>query len=205
MEPQFVCFGTACSPAAALRELKLRPFALPFDWVEVYPSQVCEIIRRDFEGYHDNLRALPTKVTDGYGVFFPHDYPTVEQPVLHVDEDAAAGGIYEKRLQPGWEVHIPVMREKYSRRIERFQTMFRSKQPIVALFRGSVKDVPMILNTLTSHYKKQNIVFVVATTEPSSHPYIVTCEPERCGTWNDPNVWKEGIDRARALVAELPV
>jgi hypothetical protein len=123
MDVQFITLGTTCVPAAALRNLNLRQFALPFDWVNFNAQKLCAIIQNNFEGYHNNLRAGPTQIVDGYGVIFPHDYPTVEKQVLTIDEEADIGGIPERAILPGWEAHVGAVREKYARLIERFHSL----------------------------------------------------------------------------------
>jgi len=201
MDIQFITLGTTCVPAAALRYLNLRQFALPFDWVNINAQQLCAIIQNNFEGYHNRLWAGPTQIVDGYGVIFPHDYPTVEQKDLTIDEEAHIGGITERAIQPGWEAHVGVVQEKYARRIERFHSLLSSEKPLIALYSGPLKDVPMIRETFITRYHKRNIVFVVSTKDPSSDPLIVTCDPFHDGIWNDEIEWMKGIETAREIVA----
>ena len=201
MDVQFITLGTTCVPAAALRNLNLRQFALPFDWVNINAQQLCAIIRNNFEGYHDHLWAGPTQIVDGYGVIFPHDYPTVEQPDLSIDEEAHIGGITERAIQPGWEAHVRTVREKYARRIDRFHSLLSGTKPLIALYSGPLQDVPMIQDTILARYHKRNIVYVVSKKEPSSDPLIVTCDPFHDGVWNDEKEWSVGIESARQIVA----
>lgn len=41
---KFVSLGYDCSPAFALRDLSLRPYALPFDWVQSNYIQITNCI-----------------------------------------------------------------------------------------------------------------------------------------------------------------
>jgi len=190
-ELQFITLGSDCSPASVLLSLKLRKFALPFDWVGIGTQQLCSVISNMFQGYHDNLTISETCITDGYGVNFPHDYPTIEKKVIN-DEDE---WIPEKTIVSDWESHCSTVREKYSRRIERFNTILQSKHPLIALFRGHVHDAIEIRNILEIIYNKFNIVFIVATNETSSDPLLITCDPEKNGSWNDATIWNEAIQK----------
>jgi hypothetical protein len=197
---RYITIGKHCAPAAALRKLNLREFALPFDWVQVEPRQLCDIIQNNFKAYHDNLVFHGSRIRDGYGVYFPHDYPTIEHAELCINEEADIGGIVEKQIVADWRTHIPVIQEKYARRIERFHSILSSTAPIIALFEGSVHDIPLIRDTFAKRYNKQNIVYVIATSETTSDPQIVTCMPHANGEWNNTAVWEAAISRAIARI-----
>jgi hypothetical protein len=198
---RYITLGRDCSPAAALRNLHLREFALPFDWVQVEPHQLCNIITNDFKEYHDNLVFYGSRIRDGYGVYFPHDYPTIEHKELYINEEADGGGIVEKTIVADWRTHIPVIQEKYARRIERFHSILSSTAPIIALIACRVHDIPLIRDTFLKRYNKQNIVYVIATNDQTSDPQIVTCMPHVNGEWNNTSVWGEAISRAKEIIA----
>ena len=200
---QYITIGTDCAPAAALRTLNLREFALPFDWVQIQPEQLCDIIRKNFHEYHDNLTLCGTRIRNGYGVFFPHDYPTTECTELKRDEEADIGGIPERPILTGWEKHIPSVREKYVRRIHRFHSILSSKEPVIALYRGSLESVPQLRAAFAERYMKHNIVFVVATKEQSSDPYVIACDTEANGHWNDSLIWYDAIEHAKEIAVAL--
>jgi len=51
----FLTVGSDCSPAAALRSLDIREFALPFDWIvtNINGLEIC--FRDKFQNFHKNL------------------------------------------------------------------------------------------------------------------------------------------------------
>ena len=125
--------GNDCNPATDLRSLGLREMAMPFDWVRSTPDIISRCIRTGFYGFHADLRLDPVseRVVDGLGIEFTHDYPNLETynntPVLE-----------------GWEAYIPIICEKYHRRIQRFVELMRSNLPVVIVctmnFAGSEKS-----------------------------------------------------------------
>jgi hypothetical protein len=77
MSFNYLTIGSGCSPAAALRDLNLREFALPFDWVVSNINTIQKCIETNFEYFHKNLvlNNNKTRLIDYYGFEFPHDYP----------------------------------------------------------------------------------------------------------------------------------
>ena len=73
----YVTIGYDCSPAAALRGLHLREFALPFDWVESNINVLQMCFETKFKDFHKNVTFNYNKkrLIDHYGFQFPHDYP----------------------------------------------------------------------------------------------------------------------------------
>ena len=106
----YIGLGSDCSPAAVFRNLNLRPFALPFDWVVSSADRICMAIRNRFNNYHDQLHVSHTNtaVVDKYGFVFPHDYPTIETTAVITDEDT---GPNEATLHPEWFHHIKNVQE----------------------------------------------------------------------------------------------
>lgn len=195
----YIGLGSDCSPAAALRNLNLRPFALPFDWVVSTTDRICLAIRNKFENYHDQLRIsyTNTSVVDGYGFVFPHDYPTIETTDVPTDEEF---GPNETTLHPEWFHHINYVQEKYIRRIERFIKLLSSSDPLIMLYRGTVNAIPMFRTTFLDCFQKTNIAYVVATSEESPAPDIFTCQPEAFGDWNNKHIWMTGIKSATEFI-----
>jgi hypothetical protein len=193
----YISIGNECSSAAALRNLQLRNFALPFDWVVTSPIAFTKCIMDDFKLFHKQLqRYNQSRITDAYGILYPHDYPTVEARIPNPD-----GTYTEKQLVDDWTNYSGPVVEKYGRRIERFQTIMNGKSPLVILYRGKVSSVRLFKSLFLKKYGNENIAFVVATNEQTDESYIFTCQPEKGGKWNDDAVWKEAIDKATAFLA----
>ena len=52
----FISIGYDCSPAAALRVLNYRNFALPFDWINTNIKGLNQCFEEDFSRFHTNLK-----------------------------------------------------------------------------------------------------------------------------------------------------
>ena len=75
MSYHYITVGGDCSPAAALRNLQLREFALPFDWIVSTVSMLEHCFRTKFDLFHRYvaLDVTKTRVIDPFGSQFPHD------------------------------------------------------------------------------------------------------------------------------------
>ncbi len=73
----FLTIGNDCSPAAALRDLNLRKFALPFDWIKINITHLEKCLEDNFINFHCNLKLNKNKsrLIDTYDFEYPHDYP----------------------------------------------------------------------------------------------------------------------------------
>ena len=147
----FMSLGLNCTPAMELRSLGIRKTAMPFDWLRSTPSAIEHCIRTDFLGFHTDVRLDPKseRVVDGLGLEFTHDYPTLETydnvPTLI-----------------GWEAYIPLICEKYHRRIERFIGLMRSTNiPVVILCNTPLAGIEQIRAAFREKYSRTSrLVFV---------------------------------------------
>ena len=189
----FIPFGENCGPATALRSLKLRDFALPFDWVRSTPESLVRAVDDDFKSFHDDLRLSECKmyVSDSYGFQFPHDYPTQkDKAVSSNSKDEMA---VEAILAEHWMEHIPATKEKYARRIERFQSLMKSDKQITILTTCKRKNVEVFRELFLRKYNKTNIVYVVLAEEDITDEEkerllcegVSVCDPET--VWVDEN------------------
>jgi len=190
----YVPLGGDCSPASMLRELGLRTFALPFDWISGDVDIRIRCIREDFAGFHQGVvlgrgRDENTVLIDQLGFRFHHDYPTVEEPTPVIEE----AGRDERRIVDNWREYYADVYAKYQRRIERFRAVLRGDERVVICCRSSVKDCEIIQRALQIDYGKV-FTFVTATREKSTNQTIRTCDPECNGKWNDATVWKQALD-----------
>jgi len=191
----YVTLGNDCSPAAALRNLKLREFALPFDWVQSSVASIQQCIAGDFEKFHTNLRFNhnKTRMVDGYGLEFPHDYP-LGNDEAHAVGEGVIGEEPGKCISESWADHYDTVKGKYDRRIERFRTIMKDPSPIIVLCRYSTQDVLNLQRVIAAYYKKDNVYFVNSVRTSFKNDRVVTVYTEQNGVWNDPSVWKQGID-----------
>lgn len=188
----YISLGNDCSSAAALKELNLRNFALPFDWVQTTANQLYQCLQDDFLNFHTNLNISSNKkhVNDFYGLEYHHDYPTTTA-------DNSNNSI---RICDNWENYTDAVRLKYERRIDRFRKVLEDKTPLIVLIRNYIICAREIKTLLEKKYNRKNIIFVVATKEtycPDAD--IIICNPEKNGTWNDSTIWLEAIQKATKL------
>ena len=203
MTIHYISLGYDCSPANLLRDLDLRPFALPFDWVVSIPEYIAAAVRDKFSSYHKNLSLIEskTRVVDAYGFLFPHDYPTIKDNTIPIcDEDVPVENI----IHPDWAQHSEKIQEKYKRRIDRFNTLLLSPDPLIMVCRyQDVRRLSHLRAAFSDCYNKTNIAYVVATSEQSISPDVFTCQPEVGGDWNNKDIWALAL-KAAADYLEKP-
>jgi len=198
---QYVPLGVCCSPAAVLRTIELRKFALPFDWTIATPAQIATCVLDDFRRFHSNVNPItPNRVADEYGIVFPHDYPTYQPEIT---EDLGAPCYTEKQIVPNWRDFQKDVLEKYARRIARFRDIMRGTDPVVVLHRGHPSDVAILKGAIEKAYGRRDVPFVVATKAATEDaPGVYFCDPERTGRWNDEHIWTSAVEKAKKHIAE---
>lgn len=195
----FLTLGYDCSPAAALRDLDMRDFALPFDWVQSSVSSLQNCLQEDFSNFHCHLRLKSSKnrIIDYYGLEFPHDYPTINaEPGI----DNFPQGI----IVQNWNSFTNSVKEKYNRRIQRFRNIIQDDKPIVILCRYPKSTAKILFNWFKTFYSKPNVWMINATR--TNHSFyedgLYHIYPEQHGTWNDTTVWKDAIEKIKNKILE---
>lgn len=197
MSFNYLTLGYDCSPAAALRNLNLRNFALPFDWVISNINILEKCFDTNFENFHKKLvfNHSKTRLIDYYGFQFPHDYP-----LNHMDniENKIGEGVFgEERgkcITDKWCDYYEIVLDKYNRRIERFKNIISDTKPIIILCRYTTRDVLLLQQLFIKYYKQTNIYFVNSSNELFENDNIKNIYTERNNVWNDATIWQEGID-----------
>jgi hypothetical protein len=197
MSFNYLTVGYDCSTAGALRNLNLREYALPFDWVvsSINALQMC--FETDFENFHKKLvlNYNKTRLIDYYGFQFPHDYP-----LSHMSDfennigEGAFGEENGKTITDNWCDYHDIVLDKYNRRIERFKNIINDTKPIIVLCRYNTTDVLKLQKLFINYYKLKNIYFVNSSNELFENDNITNIYTEKNNVWNDVNIWKEGID-----------
>ena len=117
----YITIGSDCSPAAALKNLNLRKYALPFDWVVTNTDGLSKCFEDNFSNFHTNLSFNHNKkrLIDEYGFEFPHDYPLMDN--IHDTDDNTGEGLFAeedgKHITDDWRNYYNTIKEKYNRRI----------------------------------------------------------------------------------------
>jgi len=206
---KYFSLGWDCSPATALRNLQLREYALPFDWIRSNAEILCKVIENNFNGFHESLKLSENKqfIIDSYGLNFPHDYPTIKQNSISLTDE-----IDETVLISEWEKYVPVIQEKYKRRIERFHSIMNSEEPLIALYSGCISDIQLFKDIFKTRYNKTNIFYVVLSEECvtddkkqellENHKTSL-CEPEEILVDENDNMFVDKLAQAKLWKAAI--
>ena len=209
----YITIGYDCSPAALLRNLNIRKYALPFDWIVSNVPALEACFRDNFRQYHKELYYSnnKTRVIDAYGFQFPHDYPTNVQRFnnptdystqsINGDDDINKKCpehneviIGEDTIIENWAEYHESILAKYDRRIKRFIDIMNDPAPIIVLCRYNTYEVLQLQQLFLKYYHKENLYFINSTQEVFENDKIVNIYTEKNGEWNDPTVWKSCID-----------
>ena len=197
MSFNYLTIGYDCSPAGALKNLNLREFALPFDWVVSNINTLQKCFETDFQNFHKNLvfNYNKSRLIDHYGFQFPHDYPLIG---ITYGENTIGEGVFGeengKCITDKWNDYYGIVLDKYNRRIERFKNIINDTKPIIVLCRYSTGDVLKLQNLFIKYYKVTNIYFINSSNELFENDNIKNIYTEKNNQWNDSNIWKKGID-----------
>jgi hypothetical protein len=99
-----------------------------------------------------------------------------------------------KIITENWQQFYSIAKEKYDRRIKRFLNIVNDDKPIILLCRYSTKDVLLLRNLFLKYYNKQNIFFINSSNEKFVNNFIINCNTEENGNWNDIEIWKKYIN-----------
>jgi hypothetical protein len=186
----YISMGQDCSPASALKNLDLRKFSSPFDWIVSNIEGVKKCINEDFKNFHKNLKFNHnrTRVIDSYGFEFPHDYPGENND--EIKDDDIHG---ENKIRLDWEKFTPEILEKYERRIKRFINLMNIPEPIIIFYTGKLSNVYELRKLFYEKYNKHNIYFVTCSEGRSLDTTVITCNPH-IKIWNDKEIWKKSLE-----------
>jgi beta-glucosidase/6-phospho-beta-glucosidase/beta-galactosidase len=199
----FITIGSDCSSANALRELGLRKFALPFDWVQSFPNSFKNCIKTNFAHYHTNLfyNRKKSRLIDSYGFQFPHDYPVkkMENMTTNVD-DYIIEGNENNTIVENWKHYYDNVKEKYNRRIERWNTILHNKEkPIIILSRYPANIAKDLLEFLMNYYSRNDLFMVNCCTQVNIndfHKNIVYINADIDDKiWNNVKIWRNGLEK----------
>ena len=197
MTIHYLTLGYDCSPAAALRNLNLREFALPFDWVVSNITILERCFEDNFSKFHKNLKfnRSKTRLIDEYGFQFPHDYP-LSNSDINIDNigEGVFGEESGKFICDDWINYHNDVLAKYNRRIERFNNIINDQHPIIVLCRYNTNDVLKLQQFFLKYYKKENVYFINSTKEIFETDKIKNIHTEKNNVWNDINIWKPCVD-----------
>jgi hypothetical protein len=166
--PICISLGDACGPVLMLRDLKIRTEAFPFDWIQSPFDAFYKALVSDFAFFLTDLTMRPDKqgVIDHYGFNFTHDWPTIHDPHINPLTSDFIGNC---QLFNEWEKALPLVREKYHRRIERLKQMCLGRNKIIFIRSGSFsrpkEEALMIRDFFSKKYPTLEFLLVVLSSQ----------------------------------------
>jgi len=180
----FITLGTNCIVALKLKELGLKKYSLPFDYIISNKKSIINCINDDFKKMHtDLIEITDSRLQDLYGFIYVHDYPFTESCI---EKDITTPGeeSYEElsKLAPNYKDFINENIKKYQRKAQRFKEILKSKVPIIALHNNNdnndnLKDIEDFDSIIQKIYNKPNIVYITNSDKPSNNKHIITYNP----------------------------
>jgi hypothetical protein len=155
-------------------------------------------IEEDFSQFHKNLKFNnnKTRLIDGYGFEFPHDYPLTN--MNNIEYNNIGEGVFGEEngvyIIDNYMDYYDNVLDKYNRRIERFKNIVNDTNPIIVLCRYSTRDVLNLQKMFSKYFKKENVYFINSTYENFENDKIKNIYTEINGIWNDTNIWNQYIN-----------
>lgn len=196
-----ISIGQACNPAVALRALDLRKEAYPFDWTVSPFQSLYSAFQDDFHHYiePDSLTLRKPDhygVLNYYGIHLVHDFPAAT-PNDALAEAIGEGHITGGALRDNWRSFIPMVHEKYQRRIGRLRRLFLSGERIYLIRLGDMtkQQAVQLRDLLLSQYPASDFVIVVINqTAEMKHdwqlPRIINKYVDFQGADDNPVIWR---------------
>jgi hypothetical protein len=171
---QYLSISTNGYTTSIVRNLGLRTYPLPFDWVTTNIESIDKCLKDDFKQYHTNLKIIDNDkrhVIDEYGFLFKYDYPlyTTTKPYnLEYNQECLDLFIQNNKIHD-------IVIEKYKHRINNFQQLMNSTEPIICLCDYSITDVIKLRELFITFYNKipENLYIINICYSPIiDHIYI---------------------------------
>lgn len=147
---QIISLGFNCTPATVVWQYKLRTASYPFDWIWSHHDQLYHALEDDLEHFCEPESLQPGSgnngVLDYYGFQFMHDFPTENGILTH-----------------NWKDSIPIVYEKYQRRIHRFKEICsgRDKVYFIRYYFVTKAQAITLRNLLIKKYPNLDFTLIV--------------------------------------------
>lgn len=152
--PLLISIGHDCGVALQLRRFNLREIALPFDWITTFDFwDLYKMINEDFKNFlvPNYLSYQGIFIQDYYyKIKFFHDFPVTSRPNQPIQDDKEMGTIVGD-----WQKYINEVKEKYNRRIARFNHILTSASRDVIFLRTyyiTPKQAQIFVKLITKKY-----------------------------------------------------
>ena len=206
--PLCISLDSACAPALNLRNLNLRLEAYPFDWTVSPFNSLYNALLDDFKHFLTELAMRPDGqgVIDYYGIHYTHDWPTVHSP--HIDA-LNADFIGNCALFSAWQNALPLVREKYRRRIDRFRNACLSANKVFFIRSDDTTREESILlrNLLAKNYPQLDFTLVICSSDLNfQHPWNINrIKNFYVPRWDDSVLWGQTLKQIGPEFAMLRI
>jgi mannosyltransferase OCH1-like enzyme len=180
----FLTLGINCIPAINLKNLEMRKYSLPFDYIISNKKSIIDCLNNDFKQLHTNLIQISdTRLQDSYGFIYVHDYPFINSHSKDITTLCEESYEEHSKIIPDYKNYINDNISKYKRRSERFNEILKSELPIIALHinndtnNDNVIDIEEIDTIIKKLYNKTNIIYITNSDKPSNNLNIITYNP----------------------------
>lgn len=191
----------------ALRDLNIRTEAYPFDWIISPFAAIYAALDNDFKNFLTEIQIRPggQGIVDYYGFHFTHDLPTISHPNIDVLTNDFVGN---DELCFAWKEALPLVREKYRRRIERFRCVCLGQRKVFFIRSQDTKENVILLKDLIKNkYPKLDfLVIAIAGFENYKEPWNIECIKNAYSAhWHDPAGWGNIFKQADPAFNDLVI
>jgi hypothetical protein len=128
LEVQLVSLGCSCGPKLSFKNIGRGAETLPFDWARTKVEALLTFIGNDFDGFFD----------------------TAADKVKFPDNSGTVWTAFRSPIHSFWhdDPNVPEMRERYTRRIDRFLSIDAESQPVLFVRGAATTDEISSMNDL---------------------------------------------------------
>lgn len=119
-----ISLGYRCSTARQIQSHGWRKAAFPFDWNETPTDGLLKVLTDNFQFFYnfDYFKPHPiythSVLNTYYNILLAHDFPATAEKINHDGKE-----VMHYFLVPDWEKFFPEVKEKYIRRIHKFNSL----------------------------------------------------------------------------------
>ena len=194
-ETLYISLGSNCVPAFCLTDCKLRTAAYPFDWIISSFDGLYATLESDFCYFFKDLELLPdsTGVTDYYGHQFIHDWRIQTHSSVDLTE---VDWVPNNLILGDWQEAVPMIMQKYQRRIDRFRRVLNGENNVVFIRYGDITKSKAInlRNLIEKNYPNLNFVLLaVKLDEKFEKPWKIPKIKNYSIVHNDTEKWFQAL------------
>jgi hypothetical protein len=157
---------------------------------------IIQCINEKFDGFLKSPVKNGSSVIDRYSFQYPHEFKTVSTDFKTRDEQNIDTPVYlEDQIANDWELTLPVIQEKYERRIQRFHETMRTNNVVFVIKSCINDDIIKELYALSNAiYANTNVYFIVINSHNTMLDYAISGYIN--DLWGDISSWETIVNQA---------